>query len=40
MKTIYLTLIAVLGLSLGINAQEIDTSESSLKWYGNEISGK
>jgi len=40
MKTIYLTLIAVLGLSLGINAQDINTSESSLKWYGNEITGK
>jgi polyisoprenoid-binding protein YceI len=40
MKTIYLTLIAALGLSLGIKAQDINTSESSLKWYGNEISGK
>ena len=40
MKTIYLTLITALGLSLGINAQDINTSESSLKWYGNEISGK
>ena len=40
MKTIYLTLIAALGLSLGINAQDINTSESFLKWYGNEISGK
>ena len=34
MKTIYLTFIAVLGLSLGINAQDINTSESSLTWHG------
>jgi polyisoprenoid-binding protein YceI len=40
MKTIYLTLIAALGLSLGINAQDINTSESSLKWYGGDVTGK
>ena len=40
MKTIYLTLIAVLGLSLGINAQDINTSESSLTWHGGDVTGK
>jgi polyisoprenoid-binding protein YceI len=40
MKSLFFTLLILVAVNFTLSAQEVDLSDSALKWYGAEITGK